>query len=240
MGAEIIAIRRVTISAVVGAGAGLALALAPAALAAPVDLAAERGGPATFSSPEGLGACALPQPRLHAAINTRDFRRSAACGQYVRVTRGARSVVVQITNRCPDCGRGGLELSPAAFRRIGDLGERKVPVTWRVIAPPRAGPISFRFDGGSDRYWMAIQVRNHRTPIARLDVFRSNRWVPLRRVPNWNHFVTPSAPGPGPFRIRVIDAFGGRVISNSVRLRPGKRVPGAGQLPAPPPNIPVA
>jgi rare lipoprotein A len=38
------------------------------------------------------------------------------CDALVRVTRGARSVVVRITDRC---GRCGIDLTPAAAREIG-------------------------------------------------------------------------------------------------------------------------
>jgi rare lipoprotein A len=38
------------------------------------------------------------------------------CDSLVRVTRGSRSVVVRITDRC---GRCGIDLTPAAAREIG-------------------------------------------------------------------------------------------------------------------------
>jgi expansin (peptidoglycan-binding protein) len=207
--------------------------------ALPPGVETPRTGPATFYSPGPLGACLLPQPTLHAALNSADFRGSAACGERVRVTRGSRWVVVLITNHCPDCGRGHIDLSPAAFRRLAEPRLGRVRVSWRIVAPPVSGAIVFSFKDGSSRWWTAIQVRNHRTPVARLDVRRGGAWSRLPRS-GWNHFVAQSGLGPGPYTLRVTDIFGRRLISRSVPLRPAGTVRGEGQFPAPPTTTPGA
>lgn len=47
------------------------------------------------------------------------------CDSLVRVTRGTRSVVVRVTDRC---GRCGIDLTPAAARQIGLHRVGRAPV----------------------------------------------------------------------------------------------------------------
>lgn len=47
------------------------------------------------------------------------------CGSLVRVSRGPRSVVVEITDRC---GRCGIDLSKAAARELGMIRTGRTPV----------------------------------------------------------------------------------------------------------------
>ena len=48
------------------------------------------------------------------------------CDSLVRVTRGSRSVVVRVTDRC---GRCGIDLTPAAARQIGLHRVGRAPVS---------------------------------------------------------------------------------------------------------------
>lgn len=56
------------------------------------------------------------------------------CDSLVRVTRGSRSVVVRITDRC---GRCGIDLTPAAAREIGLHRIGRAPVLVERIGESR-------------------------------------------------------------------------------------------------------
>ena len=196
---------------------------------APRDVA-PRSGWATFYRPAALGACMLPQPRLHVALNPRDYARSRLCGGTIRITRGGRSVTAVVTNLCPECPAGAVDLSPAAFRRLARPVEGRVRVRWRLISPRRIRPIRYRFKEGSSRWWTAVQVRNVRNPVARLEVRRGARFRTLRRT-GYNHFVAARGLGPGPYTFRVTDVHGARLVDRRVPLRPARQVSGRRQFP---------
>lgn len=99
-------------------------------------------GDATFFVP-GLGACGrvnLPTD-LVASLPAVMFDPSPGgnpnqnknCGRKIKVDRGSRSVVATIVDRCPECKRGDIDLSPAAFMRIASLTEGRVKVSWKFI-----------------------------------------------------------------------------------------------------------
>ena len=57
---------------------------------------------------------------------------------------------------------------------------------------------------GSSRSWVAIQVRNHRLPITKLEVLPSGESA-WRNAPrqSWNYFVVEGKVASGPIRVRV-------------------------------------
>jgi len=44
------------------------------------------------------------------------------CNKHIKVTYKGKSVVVQVTDRCPGCTKRSLDLSPAAFEQLAPLG----------------------------------------------------------------------------------------------------------------------
>lgn len=97
-------------------------------------------GDATYYSP-GLGACgetntdsdfiaALNKDQWGNPSNPND---SPFCGKQVKINRGSKSVTVTITDKCPGCNYGDLDLSPAAFDQIADEAEGRVPITWEFL-----------------------------------------------------------------------------------------------------------
>ena len=109
-----------------------------------------------------------------AAMNGADYANSAVCGEFVRVSGPKGVVVVRIVDLCPGCSPGQLDLSEQAFGQIANLVQGVIPVTWQVVSPDLAGPIAYHFKDGSNEWWTAVQVRNHRNPIARLE-YRDGR-----------------------------------------------------------------
>lgn len=185
----------------------------------------------------GQGACNFgpsPEDLMVAAISSAEYNNAAFCGAYVRVNGPKGSVTVRLVDECPPCEVGHLDLSPQAFGRIAELAQGQVPITWQVVSPPTSGPIAYRFKVGSSQWWTAVQVRNHRNPIARFEyrASGSDAWTIVGRSHD-NFFTASSGMGPGPYDFRVTDIYGHVLIDHNIPLMPNRIVTGSGQFPAP-------
>jgi expansin (peptidoglycan-binding protein) len=77
-------------------------------------------------------------------------------------------------------------------------------ITWQVVSPDLTGPIAYHFKDGSNQWWTAVQIRNHRNPIARLEYLDvGGQWITVPRT-SYNYFVqTNPGMGPGPYTFRA-------------------------------------
>lgn len=197
----------------------------PASGAAPLGGQIQPGttyqGVATWYDTDGDGACLFGPSTdvMTAAMNTRDYEESKACGAYVRVrAANGASVTVRITNLCPgDCRPGQLDLSPQAFAKLAAPVTGQIPITWTLVSPAAANPISIRYKDGSSQYWCAIQVIGHRNPVARLEVRTSSGWVRLART-GYNYFLSEKGTGCGG-ALRISDIYGERVTTDALPVR---------------------
>ena len=192
-------------------------------------------GIATYYYATGDGSCmfgASPSDLMVAAMNEVEYNNSAYCGAYVEVQGPKGTVTVRIVDRCPGCGAGHLDLSQEAFAAIANLSQGVVPISWRVVSPELSGPISYHFKDGSNQWWTAIQIRNHRNPIAKLEYLNGGSvWVSIPRT-SYNYFVQDSPDmGPGPYSLRVTDSYGNQLSDNGIPLVPNGTVNGTGQFP---------
>ncbi|MDW4910110.1 expansin EXLX1 family cellulose-binding protein [Streptomyces sp. ADMS] len=157
---------------------------------------------------------------MTAAMNTTDYETSMACGAYVlvRAASGA-SVTVRITNECPgDCAPGQLDLSAPAFAKLADPVAGRIPITWSLLSPATAEPLSIRYKTGSSSYWCGIQVIGHRNPLARLEVRTGGGWVRLART-EYNYFLSEQGSGCGG-AIRISDIYGEQLTLDGIAVRP--------------------
>jgi len=166
-------------------------------------------GEATHYAADGTGKCSLPKlgsPLLVAAASHADY--GGRCGSCVVVVGPDDSeVIVQIVDRCPACKPGDLDLSRDAFELLAPLAKGRIPIRWLPVPCEVSGPLAFHFKDGSNPQWTAIQVRNHRYPIAALAARDSRgNFVALDRA-DYNFFVG-KAMGAGPYTLRVTDARG--------------------------------
>ncbi|KOV74021.1 lipoprotein [Streptomyces sp. NRRL WC-3618] len=210
----------------VTSGGGTATAAdRPASGAAPLGGQIQPGttykGVATWYDTDGNGACLFGPSSdvMTAAMNTRDYETSKACGAYVRVrAANGASVTVRITNLCPGaCRPGQLDLSPQAFAKLAAPVTGQIPITWTLVSPAKADPISIRYKDGSSKYWCAIQVIGHRNPVARLEVRTGSGWVRLART-GYNYFLSEKGTGCGG-PIRISDIYGERVTTDALPVR---------------------
>jgi expansin (peptidoglycan-binding protein) len=138
---------------------------------------------------------------------------------------------VRIVDLCPECKAGHLDLSQEAFAQIADLPQGRVSITWQVVSPELAGPIAYHFKDGSNQWWTAVQIRNHRNPIARLEYWTGGQWIGVPRT-SYNYFVqTNPGMGTGPYTFRVTDSYGATLIDGGIPHVENGTVNGAGQFP---------
>lgn len=173
-------------------------------------LSAYQDGLITFYDADGSGNCSFdPSADLDvAAMDIGQYENSAVCGACVQVEGPKGTLTVRIVDSCPDCSeKGHLDLSQQAFAKLADPAEGRVSVRWRMVPCDVQGPVRYHFKDGSSQYWTAIQVRNHRVPVARLEYSKNGTWVNVTRE-SYNYFVEPSGMGTGPLKLRVTSSDG--------------------------------
>lgn len=191
-------------------------------------------GEATFYRATGEGNCSFDRSDdlMVAAINNRDYANAALCGAYLKVSGPRGSVKVRVVDRCPGCGKGGIDLSRKAFARIADPTAGRVPVTWQLASGAVTGPIAYQYMDGTTRYWTAVQIRNHRWPIAGLEILPKGaaEWIPVKRR-RYNYFVHPKPIPAGPVRVRVKALTGDTLEDELPEPTDGLLIRGAAQFP---------
>lgn len=211
----------------------LPLVLSPANV--PIPFGPSHSGEGTYYNADGTGNCgfpATPDDLMVAAMNHTDYNNAALCGAYVQVTGPQGSVIVRIVDRCPECPQGDVDMSPQAFAQIAALHQGRVPITWQLLSYPVAGPIVYHFKDGSNQWWTAVQMRNHRNPITKFEYWNGNQWLEAPRQ-EWNYFVEASGMGAGPYTFRVTDSFGHTLSDSGIPLIEDGSVSGSAQFPPP-------
>ena len=190
--------------------------------------AAVKQGKATYYDYSGADAVAcgfdITSDTDVTALPDPDYAESASCGVCVDVTGPKGKVTVRVVDRCPDCEAGHIDLSAQAFAKIADPSLGRVSITYRAVACNVTGPMSYRVKEGSSEYWTAIQIRNHRLPIAKLEYMKDGAFTAMTRE-SYNYFVDQSGVGKQPSGIALrITAVDGQVVTDTI---PG---PEAGQV----------
>lgn len=193
-----------------------------AACAAPPPRAAA-AGKATNYAADGGGNCSFDRVSapLVVALGPAEYRAGAACGSYLDVTGPKGTVRVKVSDQCPECPAGHLDLSREAFERIGTLSAGIIAVTYGAVADPAVpGPLTVRVKEGSSRYWLAVRLDNHGNALRAVEVRTDGGWQALGRT-DYNYWIRESGAGPGPFTLRITDATGRQATVSGVTLSPG-------------------
>jgi expansin len=195
----------------------------------------ESRGEGTYYSATGAGNCsfdATPNDLMVGAMNAVDYGTADWCGACVEVDGPDGSVVVRIVDQCPECPQGDIDLSREAFGMISPLAAGRIAITWREVPCTVTGPIAYHFKDGANQWWTAIQIRNHRYPIAKLEAkdAASGTYHEIPRV-EYNYFVEDSGLGPGPYTLRVTDTYGHVIEDEGVELGDDVTRTGAAQFP---------
>ncbi|CAE6498794.1 hypothetical protein RSOLAG22IIIB_03316 [Rhizoctonia solani] len=92
-----------------------------------------RNGKATFFN-TGLGACGkvTKDSDLIVALGPGAYQNGKMCGKTINIknTKNNKSVTAKVVDLCPSCGSNNLDLSPAAFKKIGSLSTGVLSVSW--------------------------------------------------------------------------------------------------------------
>jgi expansin len=199
--------------------------------ATPVDHAGE----GTYYAATGAGNCsfdATPNDLMVAAMNHPDYGTADWCGACLEVTGPqGNSVRVRVVDQCPECAVGDLDLSPQAFEMLSPLSAGRIAITWHEVACDVSGPLSYHFKDGANPYWTAVQIRNHRYPIAKVEAMKDGAFVSIPRL-DYNYFVESSGLGAGPYTFRVTDVHDHVVEDSGIVLGDSVTRAGSGQFPA--------
>jgi expansin (peptidoglycan-binding protein) len=181
-------------------------------------------GRATFYELERLGNCSFHDVRvsdLYVALGPAEYRKAAACGSFLDVSGPKGTVRVKVADQCPECERGHLDLSRAAFSRIAEGAKGSVAVRYTTVVDPPAGPLSFRVKEGSSKFWFALQVDDHGNELRSVQVRSGGgAWRTLVRA-DFNYWISETGAGTGPFQVRVADVRGHTAEVSGIRFRVG-------------------
>ena len=189
-------------------------------------------GEGTHYDADGTGRCSFEAApdRMVAAINGAEYEHAKLCGACLLVTGPASNVIVRIVDICPGCAPGDLDLSKEAFAQLAPLEKGRIPIAWRVVACDVAGPIEYRFKNTSDDAWTAVQIRNHRYPIATVEARDKRGNLRTLERHDDNYFIAQPGLGPGPYVLHVTDARGHAVEDPAVEAGIGVSRTGRAQF----------
>ncbi|MEO8843822.1 MAG: expansin EXLX1 family cellulose-binding protein [Kofleriaceae bacterium] len=195
---------------------------------------ADETGDGTYYAADGTGNCsfdASPDDLMVVAMNAPDYAGARWCGACLEVSGPKGTVDVRVVDQCPGCKAGDLDMAPQAFDMIADHAAGRVSITWHEIACDISGPISYHFKDGANAYWTAIQIRNGRYPIAKVEAMKGGAYVEVPRL-DYNYFVQADGLGDGPYQLRVTDQRGHVVEDTGIALGANVTRTGAGQFAA--------
>jgi len=208
----------VALAAVIGAA--LLLQNSGAACAAPPSTSAKSGKATFYDLGGGTGNCSFPSSPaddLFVALGPAEYSAGAACGTYLDVTGPKGKVRVKVTDSCPECAPGHLDLSRTAFKKIGNEVAGIIPITYKTVTGVTTpGPISVRVKEGSSQYWLAVLIDNHGNQLKSVTV---NGKATHRE--NYNYWVIDGGAGGGPFKIKISDVYGHSLTVGGIKLSPG-------------------
>lgn len=192
-------------------------------------------GEATFYDfADGSGACgfpATPNDLMVAAMNASDFGSSDPCGACAHLVGPEGEVTVRVVDLCPDCPKGNIDLSPDAFELIAPLDRGRVPISWQYVPCDVSGPVTYHFKDGSNQWWTAVQMRNIRHAVSKLEFEKDGEFVAVARL-DYNYFVADSGMGPGPLTFRITDVHGSELTDSGIALGDDVDRAGGAQFPA--------
>ena len=175
-------------------------------------------GIATYYDADGSGACMFdpsPNDMDVAALNSVQWSTAAWCGACADVTGPSGSVRVRIVDRCPECDFGHLDMSPQAFDQIAERRLGRVDITWQFVSCDVSGPVAYKFKDGSNPWWTAVQVRNHRLPVESLEWSKDGETWQTAERESYNYFLETDGFGEDGTRVRIT-AIDGQVLEDTL------------------------
>jgi len=192
------------------------------------------GGATFYGTDGGGGNCsfqAIPGDYFVSAMNTVDYAGSAICGAYIELTGPRGTITVRITDRLPEGNKGDMDLSEKCYPYIGDPIAGRVPIYWKIVPGNMSTPIVYHFKEGSNPYWTAVQIVNHRYPIKKFEYRTASGEFKEVKREYYNYFVETAGMGFDKYTFRVTDIYGQTLIDNNITHLENGYINGAAQFP---------
>jgi expansin (peptidoglycan-binding protein) len=182
------------------------------------------------------GSCSLPPVRniMAVAISQHDFGNADWCGACAEIVgRSGQRVRVQIVDQCAGCEHGAIDLaagrySPFSMLEASDppncpANRGRQPVTWHVVPCETQGGIVIHYPPGFNHCTPAVQVRNHRLPIVKLEDRINGEWATVERQPhNWYYVRSPGDCRPFEITLRITAIDGSTITGTFPPYEAGK------------------
>jgi expansin (peptidoglycan-binding protein) len=157
------------------------------------------------------------------------YSKIEGCGMCLEVKGPEGTEVVRVVDQCHTCADNLLVINKPAFEKIAGRAVGRTPVSWRMVPCAVTGNLAFRFKESSSQYWTAIQIRNHKLPIKKVEFKRDGQWAEMTRS-NDNYFAAAKGVGTGPVTLRIT-ATDGQVVEETIQSwKDGKTYDGAAQF----------
>jgi expansin len=179
-------------------------------------------GRATFYTLGGLPACGYGDAAAtgrYVALGPAAFGGSAACGTVLDVTGPKGTVRVTVSDLCPECEAGHVDLAAPAFAAIAEPVAGIVPVTVARVVDPPAGTLRIRVKEGSSQYWLAVLPIGAGNPLTAVEARVGGSWQRLTRS-GYGYWLAAKGTGPGPATLRLTDDRG-HTATATVPVTPG-------------------
>ncbi|TYZ66477.1 hypothetical protein PybrP1_004175 [[Pythium] brassicae (nom. inval.)] len=113
----------------------------------------------------------------YAAINNDQWDGLKNCGKCAQVScidaqcaDKSVSEIVYIVDRCPECKRGDLDLSPSVFKKVTGSSPSRLKISWKFVNCPNPGKLQYCLKDGSNPFFVAVQPANAAAGIASVKI----------------------------------------------------------------------
>lgn len=154
------------------------------------------------------------------------------CGACIRIDGPKGHTIAKVVDRCKFCKGNEIVMTEAPYAEISNADPWDwSKVTWSLVSCPVEGPLRYHYKFGSSPYWTAVQVRNARHPIKKLEFSFNGSDYTEPEFEDWNYYVEMVGMGKGPFTFRVTDMFDQTVVDKDVQFEPDSEFAGQSQFP---------
>ncbi|CAH0478942.1 unnamed protein product [Peronospora belbahrii] len=113
----------------------------------------------------------------YAALNDEQWESTRNCGRCAEVSCDdsrcsdtTSTVIVYIVDRCPECVKGDLDLSPTVFKQLTGRTPDRYRMKWKFAECPVTGNIEYCTKTGSSSSWLAVQPANFASGVASMKI----------------------------------------------------------------------
>ena len=95
----------------------------------------------------------------------------------------------------------------ASGRWFAELKAGRVPITYQTVACTVSGNMAYQFKDGSHEFWTAIQIRNHKIQVTKVEAKKNGVYAELTRS-DYNYFIDDKGVKDDPIALRITSADG--------------------------------